>query len=274
MKKIILFLISSVYTLLNADAQCPVSIDDDSGDGSTYIFTLSNDMQGANYPSLGTVTIQGQSYTIQGAYSDHGFNWAQVIVNATPIIRANNSSITVVIGGLTCVYGAALPVELLSFTAQNQTDSNVLNWATASEINNKGFQIEKRQTTDDNWDIIGFVKAQGKAASYDFTDNTPLSISYYRLRQMDNDGKETLSKVISVVVKGNSKLKVYPNPVSDVLTIEASATGTYDILNLLGQQVLHGKTPPSGVGGLDVSALPQGTYFLKIGEAQVKFVKQ
>jgi hypothetical protein len=78
---------------------------------------------------------------------------------------------------------------------------------------------------------------------------------------------------VSVAAKGNNKLKVYPNPVSNVLTIETSTTGTFDVLNLLGQQVLTGKTP-SGGRGLDVSALPQGTYFLKIGEEQVKFVKQ
>jgi hypothetical protein len=272
MKKIILVFITIVYTLLNVHAQCPVSINDDSGDGSTYIFTLSNDMQGANYPSLGTVTIQGQAYTIQGAYSDHGFNWAQVIVKASPVIKTNSGSLTVVIGGSTCVYGA-LPVELLSFTAQNQTGSNRLNWVTASEVNNKGFQVE-RIMDNGQWIMLGFVNAKSKAASYDFTDNTPLSISYYRLRQIDNDGKETLSKVVSVSAKGSSKLKVYPNPVSDVLAIETSATGTFDILNLLGQQVMHDKTPPSGVGGLDVSALPQGTYFLKVGEEQAKFVKQ
>jgi hypothetical protein len=119
------------------------------------------------------------------------------------------------------------------------------------------------------WDILGFVNAKGKASSYDFTDNAPLSTSYYRLRQFDNDGKETLTKVIFVSSKGSDKLKTYPNPVSNTLTIETEVKGDFQILNLLGQPVLSGKTARQ----IDVSALPQGTYFLKISTEQVKFIK-
>ena len=103
-----------------------------------------------------------------------------------------------------------------------------------------------------------------------FTDDAPLSTSYYRLRQIDNDGKETYSKVISVSSKGSDKLKVYPNPVSDLLIVETEMKDDYQILNLLGQQVSSGKAAQR----IDVSVLPQGTYFLKVGAEQVKFVKQ
>ena len=68
----------------------------------------------------------------------------------------------------------------------------------------------------------------------------------------------------------DNRLKVYPNPVSDVLIIETTEARDYQILNLLGQQILVGKTTQR----IDVSVLPQGTYFLKIGAEQVKFVKQ
>lgn len=131
-------------------------------------------------------------------------------------------------------------------------------------------------TNDGQWTILGFVNAKDKAATYDFTDNAPLSTSYYRLRQMDHDGKETLSKVVSVENPpfGGRGLKAYPNPVSNILTIETDNVGNFQIFNLLGQEVMTGKTPPSGAGGLDVSALPQGTYFLKVGTEQAKFVKQ
>jgi hypothetical protein len=167
---------------------------------------------------------------------------------------------------------ATLPVELLSFKATPSVSSNLLAWTTASEVNNKGFQVERSNATTDKWDIIGFVKAQGKAASYDFTDNTPLSTSYYRLRQIDNDGKETLSKVISIVaVETRHALSLHPNPVSNTLTIETDLSGNFQILNLLGQQVLTGKTTAQRI---DVSALPQGSYVLKVGTEQAKFIKQ
>ena len=169
---------------------------------------------------------------------------------------------------------AVLSVEWLSFTGYNKSGVNVLNWATANEVNNKGFQVERLNAQGNVWDILGFVNAKGKGSSYDFTDNTPLSTSYYRLRQLDNDGKETYSKVISISSKGSDKLKIYPNPVSDLLIVETDMKDDYEILNLLGQQVLTGKTLPSGAKGLDVSALPQGTYFLKVGAEQVKFMKQ
>ena len=181
---------------------------------------------------------------------------------------------------------SALPVELLDFWGQNTEGGNLLTWTTANEVNNKGFQVERLAPSTPRggevWDVLGFKTANNKSSTYDFTDNTPLPItsgsaistSYYRLRQFDNDGKETLSKIISISMKGNNKLKVYPNPVSNILTIETGANDVFQIYNLLGQQVMAGKIPPSGARGLDVSALPEGSYFLKVGREQGKFVKQ
>jgi hypothetical protein len=172
------------------------------------------------------------------------------------------------IGGLN-----ALSVELLNFKGTPQYNGNFLTWTTANEVNNTGFQIE-RLMNNGQWTILGFVKSKGKAATYDFIDNQPFTTSYYRLRQVDNDGKETVSKVIAINRKAANGLKVYPNPVSNILTMETNSVGDYQVINLLGQQVLTGKTPPLGVGGLDVSALPQGTYIVKVGVEQAKFIKQ
>ena len=172
---------------------------------------------------------------------------------------------------------APLPVELLDFKGTPSVSGNLLTWQTANEVNNKGFEIERLNGND--WQNIGFKTANNKEGTYNFIDHNPLSTSYYRLRQIDNDGKETLSKVVSVSRSPSTKLKVYPNPVSNVLTVETdfvlagNEANTFQIYNLLGQQVLHGKAPFGG-WGLDVSALPQGTYFLKVGMAQVKFMKQ
>lgn len=176
---------------------------------------------------------------------------------------ANSNNITMTVN-------AVLPIELLSFNGQVTERGNLLTWQTANETNNKGFQVERLNAAGNDWDILGFVKAQGKEASYNFTDNTPLSMSYYRLRQIDNDGKETLSTVIFVSTKSNNNLKVYPNPVSNILTIENAESGDFQILNLLGQQVMSGKATQR----IDVSALPQGAYFLKVGREQLRFVKQ
>ena len=87
---------------------------------------------------------------------------------------------------------------------------------------------------------------------------------------MDTNGQFVYSKTISIVLSKSNQLKAYPNPVSDVLTIVTEATGSYSIFNLLGQQILRGALLAKEI---DVSALPEGSYILKVGEEQVKFVK-
>ena len=207
-------------------------------------------------------------------------SWAVLASGANPAgiaIDASGNVYTSNVGNNTVskIAPAVLPVELLDFTGKNREGGNLLTWATASEVNNKGFQVERLNGND--WQNIGFKTANNKASNYQFTDNTPLSISSYRLRQIDNDGTETLSKIITIQNKGTKgKLAVYPNPVANVLTVELDSplwglgAGNFQILNLLGQQVLTGKTAQR----IDVSALPQGSYVLKVGAEQVKFIKQ
>ena len=177
-------------------------------------------------------------------------------------------------GGFAAV---VLPVELLSFKGKNTEGGNFLTWTTANEVNNKGFDVERLMANGD-WETLGFVKGNDKASTYQYIDDltfgkfpTFQKLNYYRLSQIDNDGKETLSKVITIESKVNSKLKVYPNPVYTQLTIETEATGDYQILNILGQIILRG---PVSAQRIDVSALTQDNYVLKVGGEQVKFSKQ
>jgi Secretion system C-terminal sorting domain len=188
-----------------------------------------------------------------------------------------------------------LPVEILNFSGYTEGGNNLLVWTTANEINNKGFQVERlnckdtRPCVSTTWESIGFVNSKGKAAIYDFTDKAPFSVSYYRLRQIDNDGKETLSKIISIAAAVDTHGRVYlhPNPATDVLTVEftkgigaADKSTTFEVINLFGQIILRGPLNQS----VDVSSLPNGTYIVRLsqlppsldggGQEQVKFVKQ
>jgi Concanavalin A-like lectin/glucanases superfamily/Secretion system C-terminal sorting domain len=176
------------------------------------------------------------------------------------------------VGGFTAV----LPVELLSFEGKSTLSTNVLTWTTTFETNNKGFDIQRLNPHTHQWETLGFVKAASQAPKdafqdYAFTDNTPLSnLSYYRLKQIDFDGTETLSKMLSIVIKKINKLGIYPNPVSTTLNIQTENNSDFLILNLLGQEVLRGQTAQA----VDVSVLPQGSYILKLGTEQRQFVKQ
>jgi hypothetical protein len=264
-------------------ALCPTQTSDDGGRGVTYKLTLANLDQCANYPVPTTILLQGQSYGVTSCSENFGIVTVNLGFIGTagnvPVQLATTAPLVIPIGGNSCVFNTSgnpivLPIELIDFKGTPSVSGNVLTWTTVREVSSRGFQVE-RLTADTKWVPLSFVKSKGAYGKYEFTDYNPLQTSYYRLRQLDNDGMETFSKIVTIAQTGKGKgLKVYPNPVLNTLTVENTEGSDFQILNLLGQQVLTGKTPPSGAGGLDVSTLPQGTYILKVGTEQAKFVKQ
>ncbi|MDY0082365.1 MAG: YCF48-related protein [Ignavibacteriaceae bacterium] len=116
--------------------------------------------------------------------------------------------------------GEITPVELVSFTAEYDDGSINLSWVTATEVNNLGFEIE-RKTETDNWSKVAFIKGNGTTTeikNYFYTDNlqelNPSKL-FYRLKQIDSDGYSHLSKVIEVDISLPVSFKLeqnYPNP--------------------------------------------------------------
>jgi len=109
-----------------------------------------------------------------------------------------------------------LPVELLSFTGRKVEDGNLLEWVTASEENNEGFEVQE-STDGENWDVIGWVEGKGTTSelnTYEFLDRVPfIGDNYYRLKQIDYDGQFEFSNIINL--KYESKdivIEVLPNP--------------------------------------------------------------
>jgi GEVED domain/Secretion system C-terminal sorting domain len=114
-----------------------------------------------------------------------------------------------------------LPIQLLSFTGNHlSNNTNKLEWATASEQNNKGFIIQ-RSTDAANWQDIGFVASNNSNSNinqyYTYIDNILQSnINYYRLKQIDRDNKFKLTMVIKLVGSTtDGGISIYPNPVND-----------------------------------------------------------
>jgi hypothetical protein len=286
-----LFLISTLCGILTTvlAQTCPTHIVDIEDDGFEYEATLSalSDCDAGKPFSYTTeVSLGGQPYLVVSCYDNGVQAFARIQSNGGSYIRlAETSGITITSGSTSCAYNnmgqpVSLPVELVSFSGKYIPPSgglrgateggNLLTWVTANEVNNKGFSVERKMANGE-WATLGFVKSNGQAATYQFLDKNPLTTSYYRLLQIDNDGKKTVSKTISIQANWTKdKLVAYPNPVSNLLTVENTEGGNFQIFNLLGQQVLAGKTGQP----INVSALPQGTYFLKMGAEQVKFVKQ
>ncbi len=165
-----------------------------------------------------------------------------------------------------------LSVKLESFTATRQGQTALLEWATVSEQNNKGFGIE-RSTDGRVWTNIGFVKSQcdnGNSnfkLSYNFTDEAPLNgQSYYRLKQTDRDGKYEYSQVRMLKFDGEKSILLYPNPAKDQVNIIGlqgdEQIAVYDVTGrLMVSQKTEGATVSVGLGNLD-----DGVYQIKVIE--------
>ena len=97
-----------------------------------------------------------------------------------------------------------LPVELTSFTAQSQGQTVILNWVTATELNNRGFEIQ-RKIVEGNFATVGFVKGEGTTTNqkeYSYVDKNLTDGKYfYRLKQLDFNGEYEYSKTIEVEVR-------------------------------------------------------------------------
>ena len=174
-----------------------------------------------------------------------------------------------------------LPVELLSFKATPQYETVKLDWKATNNSLNKGFQIERLKVQTNEWEVLDFVAADAKSNAYTYVDNSYLAdrnVNYYRLRQIDFDGTEFFSKVVSVSFNKGKSLKIYPSIVFDgVLNLEMTGKGvdtegsSFAIVNMFGQQMQSGKMTGQAV---NVSVLPNGTYIVKVGTEQAKFIKQ
>ena len=167
---------------------------------------------------------------------------------------------------------ALLPVELKSIKVSKKNAAAQLSWQTATENNNSHFDIE-RSNDGVKFSKLEAVKGHGTTnvvQDYTFMDDAPLkNINYYRLRQVDFDGKETISKTVSINFegKGQAKAKVYPTLVKDVVNIEFSqdTKSELSVRDLTGRVILTQNTPEGiNVGTLNLSSLNSGMYILSI----------
>lgn len=143
-----------------------------------------------------------------------------------------------------------IPVELESFTATVNKKEVLLDWTTATETNNKGFEIERMISNENNgWQVIGFVKGNGTSSTanyYSFVDRSINKVGdfYYRLKQIDFDGTFKHSNQVHVVIVKPSTIELlqnYPNPFNPATAIEFTLTEkanvTLSVYSILGELV-------------------------------------
>lgn len=187
----------------------------------------------------------------------------------------------------------ALPVELVSFTGSLIKNLIRLKWQTATEVDNYGFEIERSRAELDskadplNFERIAFVKGNGNSNSiknYLYEDNTFSEYGkyFYRLKQIDNDGDFSYSKIIEVNFSPPNEFSLeqnYPNPFNPTTKIaysipagENSVNGVYHITlkiyNVLGNEVAalinENKVPGEFETEFDGTNFPSGVYYYKL----------
>jgi hypothetical protein len=177
-----------------------------------------------------------------------------------------NASVSV---DIFAAYGAVtpLPVELTAFLGKATDNGVALTWNTASERNNDHFVVERADEQSDVFRAIGQVKGAGSSSQlrqYQFVDANPKAVSYYRLRQVDADGKEEFSPIVAVKsVLKTAELAAYPSPAAELLTVTGSTGTSLAVFNQFGQRMQEAKMTLEPRQQLDVRSLPNGVYFLK-----------
>jgi len=178
-----------------------------------------------------------------------------------------------------------LPIELLSFTATQQSSAVLLNWETASEINTLRFDVERSDASAMDWVKIGEVPAAGNSSTnikYQLTDSNPLSgVSFYRLRQLDQDLTFEITDPAMVnFQKWNSgQLIAYPNPSDGAVLITAEDFGDltdWQMYNAVGQRVsamVGYQHTKANALNLDLSRLPAGAYHLITNAGNITLIK-
>lgn len=232
---------------------------------TTHILTVNIDGGGAEL----TYDL-GATYNLNTYFGGATLNytWSAGEYGATNLqtIGPAGSNIFGTMGRNPCT-GVVMPVSFLSFSGVKTNEVVILNWSTATELNNEKFIIE-RSNGNSVWQAIGEVEGAGTSTlitDYNFVDYAPLQeTAYYRLRQVDFDGAAYYSNVIAVQT-GSQSVSIMPNPFDDALTISADAgkmnVKIHDVLGKLVYEISR----ESNDGTLNIAPeLHSGAYIITV----------
>jgi len=191
--------------------------------------------------------------------------------------------------GQTCTGGTSLDVagsgtlavKIISFTARKGNRDVVLNWQTATEINNKGFQIQ-RSTDGFHWNTIGFVNGNINSSiqqNYQFIDATPLAgQSFYRLAQLDVDNNAIFSPVVSIKFLLAGFYFITNNPGHGLYKLNIDAPGadkiSFAVIDVNGRKIMSKIINSSGTQTIDISNYSSGIYLLQIQKGNALFTEK
>ncbi|MFT3980906.1 MAG: T9SS type A sorting domain-containing protein [Ferruginibacter sp.] len=270
--------VSAVYTITDATAS-----------NKWYQYQLSTN-GGATYTNIGSpaqATFTGTSYTLTyniGTVTQSMNGYKYRVVVATDQTGLSNptcgffNEYTLVVPSC-----APMPVSLVSFTGKYNNGTSTLDWTTSQEINNKEFEL-LRSTDGLKFDKIATIAGAGNTSltqNYQYLDRiSGQGYVYYRLRQVDFDGKSTLSNIVRLNMGNDVKgMEMYPNPFTRNFTVSFSAQrtakATMQLINMKGQTVystgINVNKGSNAVQMNDIPNLPAGLYQVIVYNEDFRF---
>lgn len=228
------------------------------------------------------MSCENYSYTLQG-WANNPRTHSGVIFDAhnveysPDVVLARNYLIdslnwTFQPGDVLGTCNIALGVDFMKFTVRQEQARAILNWTTASEANNSGFEIQ-RSTDGLRWKAIGFVTSTAQEGNsvqperYHFYDDEPLVRSnYYRLKQYDFNGRYTYSVVQKLLFAApETVLQLYPNPAGNYVKISGLRSDqTVQLYDLSGRLLQAQASRNNENTVIDLSTIAPGIYYLKV----------
>jgi hypothetical protein len=211
-----------------------------------------------------------------------------ISIGNNPVWGPNNSTLngpTIITGG--GISNGVLSVSLKSFEAKLKTPFEALiRWSTSSEVNSKEFIVEK-STDASKWVVLQSIAAKGNSNSESYYSIVDKQLStgtnYYRLKQVDVDGKSVYSETVTILNKTKNKITVYPNPAIANATLYTSdvigSNRSVQLYNMNGALLQNLRSNGSNVLQFSTDHLSPGLYLIRIIEngktiEQVSLMKQ
>ncbi|NII27839.1 hypothetical protein HB364_22340 [Pseudoflavitalea sp. X16] len=233
----------------------------------------------------GTLTVTESTTVPTGTYTiirvttgtvSGGFDQVNLPIGYSLVINTDNVQLV--------KHLVVTPVKLVAFKAAPQNHQVLLQWITENEVNNQYFDVERSHNGAD-FIAIGRVKASTATTyrkEYPFTDQLPVTgINYYRLKQVDIDGRFEYSPIVTAVMDQQQDFIVlHPTIVKDMLHIRLSTDKTVliSILDPGGRQVIHQQAKRQSLLLIPVQHLPAGIYYLQatdgVRKTVLPFLKQ
>lgn len=271
-----------------SNANVQFTINDITETNSWYKWQVSTD---------GGATFTDSTVPVQASFSANSYALTLNFTNVTTDMNGNKYRLVVSTSaaGLdnpTCTYVneytlivnacGPTPVTLTSFSGKYANGLAILDWQTSQEMNNDRFEIF-RSFDGQQFSYIGAVKGAGYSnvvKNYSYTDQPGTSpYIYYRLRQVDADGKAVYSNIVKIATGAKATMEVYPNPFTSYFTATFTANKTADakiiVRNSIGQPVMQRTIKAiKGNNSINITNLPAmtpGVYYVTIFNDDINY---